>query len=213
MVRMLARSLLVAGALGFSALVPVGTAGAGTACTVPANDLDNNLNDNVEGALGCELGTDNNDQPGPTQVNADAMHGFTDWVDIGNELGAPGSDGGLTITGSVIAGTYSISNAIWSMYDHFMLVFKDGKGDPPFYVGYLLGLQDGDFLTPFLNIKVCDNNQTGPCTERKGISHWQLYAGGDPIIDPDPIPLPGAVWFLLSGLAGLAAIGRARAKA
>ena len=108
MVRMLAKSLLVAGALGFSALVPVGTASAGTACTVPVNDLDNNLNDNVEGALGCELGSTNNDQPGPTQVNADAMHGFTDWVDIGNELGAPGSDGGLTITGSVIFGTYSV---------------------------------------------------------------------------------------------------------
>ena len=223
MVRTLAKSLLVAGALGFSALVPIGSASAATACTTPVNDIiEADISDNVSPSVGCQVGTTNNDQPDPIQVNADNMFGHNDWVGVGTELAAAGNNGALTITGNTISGNFSILSSLASVYGEFMLVLKGGASDntvPNTYVGYLLSGLSGSYLTPFMLIKPeeCETKRgvttcKNPKDEYKAISHWQLYARGEPDTGPGEVPVPAALPLLFSGLLGLGVLGRLRRR-
>ena len=210
MVRTLAKSLLVAGALGFSALVPLGSAHAGTACTTVSNDIvETNIADNVTPSSGCQFGSFNNDQPDPINVNLDNMFGHNDWVGIGAELALAGSNGSLTITGNATSGTFSVLSSLASLYGEFMLVLKGGNGQnivPDVYVGYLLSGLSGTYLSPFINV-----NSRGP-DSYAGISHWQLYARGEPDTGPGEVPVPAALPLLFSGLLGLGVLGRFRRR-
>ena len=48
---------------------------------------------------------------------------------------------------------------------------------------------------------------------RNGVSWIRAYSVPGVIVTPDPIPLPGGIVLLLSGLAGLAGLGRMRKAA
>ena len=207
------KSLKLSVAAGAVCLALLGTSAsswAGTVCTGIANNVlgdDQNMSNNVSGALGCELGSTNNDKPIPDRVNLDLMFGFADWAAAGKvDPAATGSNGSLSIIGDNISGTFSVTAALSATILQYMLVLKDGKDTPPVYVGYLLGSLAGSYLTPFINLT------PNPDTY-KGISHISLYVRDTGEIKIDLVPVPGGLLLLLTGLGGLAALGRARKKA
>jgi len=143
----------------------------------------------VTGTSGCQLGTTNNHSQ--AQVNADMMFGFTDWVfdakddDVDGVNAGPNSLG-LSLIGGTKNGTWSINSNAFSLFSDILLVFKDGNGRPPVYVGYLLSATSGTYMSPFLN---ANNNNL------KGISNVGLYVRGP----QRQVPEPGTL-----GLLGLA---------
>src|SRR5262245_50164239 len=139
------------------------------ALAVPLTCADHGIQDNVSPNAGCQIGTVNNDNPLPGQVNADAMFGFTDWIfaEKGFDF-AEHIDVGFAIVGDGQSGTWTLDAAVWDIYSSVMIVLKGGVGNttPPFYVGYLLqeGQSSGSYLSPFFN-----------SLRRKDISHFTVY--------------------------------------
>lgn len=170
-------------------------------CVLPTGDITGKVITNA----GCEIGTANNDSE--TAVNNDQIFGLNDWEFLGkNEntggdfdgTGAAYGDLDLTITGTTLAGDWSISGYTdgSTTYNSVMLVFKDGSDIPPYYVAYLLdGSTSGTYETPFLS---------DPQLNPKNISHISIYGS------LTAVPLPAAVWLFGSALIGLFGIGRLR---
>ena len=168
----------------------------------------------VTGAIAgaCDLGTVNNDNPLPGQVNTDNMFGTNTWSFLGKVEGlATGADGDLSIVGDGQSGSWSISLAnFWATHQQAMLVLKGGNGqgiEPQVYVGYLLqlGTLAGTYTTPFEK-----NNPTN-------ISHATLYAvtGTGPPGGPSPVPIPAIfpIFAAVMGLFGFVGWRRRRAAA
>jgi len=155
----------------------------------------------------CQVGSVNNDNPLPGQVNADAMFGFSDWSfaekqkwDAAWVNDDESVDIGLSLVGNGLAGTWSINN-IWGNISHLMLVFKGGAGNttPDDYVGYLIvnGAIAGTYNTPFV--------QTNNNAKAKNISHVTAYYRGAAQV-PEPVLLS------LVGLGLTSAVVRRRRK-
>jgi hypothetical protein len=171
------------------------------ALAVPATCQSLGIQNNVTPSAGCQIGTVNNDNPLPGQVNADAMFGFTDWIfaekgfDTDEHI-----DVGFTILGDGQSGSWSLDAGIWDIYSDVMLVIKGGSGNtiPPFYVGYLLedGEAAGTYLSPFFN-----------GLRRKDISHITVYVRGD---GDTSVPEPTTLALIGLGLVGLAFFRRRR---
>lgn len=163
---------------------------------------------------GCQVGTTNNDEG---QVNLDNMFTYNDWIFAGRDNGLDGQEGttsipiNLVLTGGTLAGTWSINSTIFSLYEMVMLVFKDGNGIPPNYVGYLFDIFDGTtgtYSSPFAN-SVNGNP--------KEISHVSVYVrgvGACPSGNCSPpvgeVPLPAGILLLISALGGLGFLARFR---
>ena len=134
----------------------------------------------VTGTSACELGSTNSHSQ--AQVNADSMFGFTDWVFDAKDNDVDGVDQGanslgLSLVGDQQSGTWSINANAFSLFSDIMLVFKDGNGVPPVYVGFLLNATSGAYTSPFLN------PNTG---NRKNISNVALYVRGGGTTVPEP---------------------------
>ena len=154
----------------------------------------------VTANAGCALGSTNNDSV--SQVNADSMFGFSDWLFAQKDDDLDGIDSttidiGLSLIGDTLSGTWSI-NDIWSLYSDVMLVFKEGNGIPDTYVGYLLVSGDtaGLYSSPFIN--PANGNL-------KNISHVTAYVRGDGDM---MVPEPGTLALLGIGLFGMGLASR-----
>ncbi len=137
--------------------------------------------------------------------------GFTE---IGRVDPLPGSSGGLTITGTTKAGTWSISNTLLSTYNDFVLVFKSASQNftkPGEVVAYNVGsVLSGDFLSPIFksNGNCSSNTTTNPDCARE-ISHVALLGKEGMAVVPVPATLP----LLFSGLIlGGLVVGRKRRR-
>ena len=171
------------------------------ALAVPATCQSLGIQDNVSPNAGCQIGSTNNDNPLPDQVNDDQMFGFSDWLfaekgfDSDEEI-----DVGFTIVGDSKSGTWSLDPSTWDIYSDVLLVLKGGNGNtiPPFYVGYLLqeGQDAGNYLSPFFS-----------GLRRKDISHMSVYVRGD---GDTSVPEPTTLALIGLGLVGLAYIRRRR---
>jgi hypothetical protein len=181
----------IAGVVAFAA----GAASAGTVCSV-------SIANNVMPSSGCEVGSTNNDNPLPGQVNADVMFGYTDWVYLAKDNDLNGTDEGpfpasLTVSGGLQSGTWTINNPFFDDIFDYMIVLKGGVGNntQPNYVGWLVTAQTGSYTTPFFNA------MGGGAGNPKDISHLTLYARGTP--QPSPVPVPAAALLLLTGAGAL----------
>jgi hypothetical protein len=149
---------------------------------------------NLPNSTGCQLGSTNNDSPIPGQVNSDAMFGATNWTQFGS---ANGTITGLGGTGT--SGTLTL-NVNWGTIGMLMIVFKDGNGNPPVYVGYN--------ITPGFNGTI---SWTSPFTNPnngnlKDVSHITAYVTPGGVNTPEPASL-----FLMgTGLLGAGRIVRKR---
>jgi len=191
-----------------------------TRCSVTLPSISNNVSPldpnpglQAAGNVGtCNIGTDNNDNPLPGQVNDDLMFGKSDWLFLAKDEGPLGDD--LGFGPDRISGTLNISafiNALVSDdidFTDLMLVFKGGSGqriNPDDYVGYLLDRQalEANPSTPITWTSPFTNTSNGNPTD---VSHVSLYyrAGGVPI--PTPALLPGLI-----GL-GVAAVRKKQAE-
>lgn len=202
-------ALAAIGALGAVALGS--SAAVAAACSTGA---EGKLTQNPGAVVAvCEAGLENNDKLNPLQVNADALHGYTDWIFAGkHNFGDDNETGdaniGFATSGGLQSGTWEIAGNAFSLYEDVMIVIKGGKGNntQENYVGYLLSSllgTTGDYLTPFFTN---DGNA-------KDISHISAYVRGTPTVSDDPsaIPLPAAGVLLMSALAGLGFMSRRRA--
>jgi hypothetical protein len=186
-------SLMLAGMLAGTSL---------QALAVPATCQSLGIQNNVSPNDGCQIGTTNNDTlgGGTSQVNADHMFGFTDWI-FGEKAfdNDQNIDVGLVAFGNAQGGLWLIDDDIWDAYSDVMLVLKGGNGNtvPDRYVGYLLeqGQDWGSYLSPFMN-----------GSRRKDISHISVYLrqGGNAVPEPTTLALIGI------GLVGLAYMRRRR---
>jgi len=113
-----------------------------------------------------------------------------------------GTNGDLTISGSVLSGKWSVAQSVLNTYQYVALVFKDGNAEPSAAIGYLLGnLNAGNYSSPFCG------SATEPCgTNPKDISYVELWVSGE-------IPLPAAAWLLIAGIGGLGLVARRRKAA
>ena len=122
------------------------------------------------------------------------------------EFGGMDEGSGLTVSGSVTSGSFSIMASLYDTYETLVLVLKGGNGkpiSPNDFVAYELadGTLSGTYSSPF------SNSNSGNAT---GISHITLYGGGVPA--PAPVPLPAGVGLLASALGGLGIAGLRRRK-
>ncbi|NNF66590.1 MAG: hypothetical protein HKM98_03680 [Gammaproteobacteria bacterium] len=165
----------------------------------------------VSGSVACDAGSQNNDNPLPEQVNADMIHGISDWeyagkVEFGDSIEAGDVDIGFMIGGGTGGdtqnGTWSIDSNAWSLYSNIMIVLKNGVGNntQENYVGYLLDgvTTSGTYTTPFFN----DGNMNP-----KDISHITLYVA-DAVV-----PVPAALPLFISALGASAWFGRKKRSA
>ena len=162
---------------------------------VPATCDSLGIQNNVSPSAGCQIGTTNNDNPLPDQVNEDQMFGFTDWI-FGEKAfdDAEEIDVGFEVDGNGKMGTWLLDGSIWELYANVLLILKGGSGNttPPFYVGYLIeeGSTSGSYLSPF-------SNNGRP----KDISHLTVYVRGD---GDTQVPEPTTLALIGLGLVGIA---------
>ena len=141
-----------------------------------------------------------------TQLNADSIFGFDDWIYIEktNNAGSGGADEygalgaaasiGLNLTGDVNSGTWSVNSNVFSTYEDVVLVMKGGVSN---YIAFdLNGETSGSYITALLK----NNGQS------QGISHISAYVrgGGTPppaVPEPSTYAMFGAA-FLILGVAG-----------
>lgn len=144
------------------------TSSAGAMC-------DSAYEDALTPNMGCEIGSSNNDNPLPGQVNADMMFSIDTW-ELWDKQDSPEDPQSGSFYLELDPDLYDV-----------MVVFKGGSSettDPNLYVGYLLELSaDGqtyDWTSPFTNT----NNGSS-----KDVSHitfyYNLKDGGGP---PDCLP-------------------------
>jgi len=148
---------------------------------------------------GCQYSTTlGNDFLNPTlAVNDEGFFGggwTFDFKELTN-FGDPADEGPNTLdvsfTGDGSGGTWTFNTPIPSGLE-VMFIFKDGQSAlPGTVVGYLISTISGTFMTPFINPAMT--------RETKDISHISVYIRGD----VPEIPVPGAIWIMGAGLAGL----------
>lgn len=155
-------------------------------------------------SLNCEGAYDGND----SNQNLDGVFGLNDWTQIVkvDDPATGGTGNGVTLTvgnPGGTSGTWSVDT--WGGFTTVMAVLKGG----PTFSAYELDTTLGTFGSWDTSGILKGNDTPGP-----GLSHLTLYWTGTP---PDPtggtigaVPLPAAMWLLLAGIGGLAAIGRRR---
>jgi hypothetical protein len=152
----------------------------------------------LEAAVQCELGNDNND-PYPSNLEAFGVS----WTAIDKDDAAGVVDGNDPDTGELesifqwtagpdqdpadaLAGEWFLDDAIWSTYDRLVIVLKAGPTFASFEL--VFGDLSGDWFT------------------QQGLSHASLYG----IVGDTTVPEPGTLGLLGLGLLG---IGLARRRA
>lgn len=195
-------SLAVVVAMGLS------TQDARAATLVPCNTNVGDVTTNVTPTSSCFGIKDLSDGDAAklADLNALDINGTTGgWTSLG-KFQNTGTNANFSVDDSVVSnkqGKWEIFNAATSVYGEFMMVFKAGQDrntDPAAFVGYILSAASGDWLSPLMD------NSDGSLRD---LSNVELFARGDPSV----IPLPAAVWLLLGGLGGLAALRRRRKAA
>lgn len=155
----------------------------------------------VSDSVKCQDGINNNDQVSfPLTVNTEIFFGYDDWIYLQkNNNGSMETN--INVDWTVIPedgawtddkGTWSFSSAVWDNYEDVMIVVKSGINEDTYFSGYLMDSS----IAP-----VSGTWDTGG----KDLSHLTLYAR-------NPIPEPGTLMLLGSGLLGVAAYGRKRFK-
>lgn len=161
-------------------------------CSAGAPDVSGNVTPNA----GCQFSnsaTNDAPPPPPAVVNAEMFFGFSDWLFDGKDNGVDGVDEGpntlgLVLTGDTKSGTWALTGLSSLAGIQVMLIFKDGVGSLPSpLIGYLLDGLSGTYTSPFFG----DKGQV------KDISHVSIY------YRVSEVPLPGALWLMGAGLAGL----------
>jgi hypothetical protein len=160
----------------------------------------------VYGMINCQDGMDNNDKVSmPLTVNTENFFGFDDWqylqkydIDDGLETIL---DYGWTVTGSGQTGIWTFDSSVWADFSDVMIVVKNGRNSPTnvYFSGYLLGLVND--IMP-----VTGSWDTGD----KDLSHLTLYARatGNGDNGTPPVPEPGTILLLGTGLVGLVLLRR-----
>lgn len=160
----------------------------------------------VTGTSGCEW-SQAASNVSEALVNAENFFGFSDWAFSVKDNDVNGVDEGvntygLSFTGDTISGTWSLTS--FPADKDFMLVFKagsnNGKTVPGNIVAYFLSAISGTYLSPTL--KSSDFSS-------RDISHISLYVRDNATV----IPVPGAIWLMGAGLAGLGLAGRKKKSA
>lgn len=201
--------LLGLGALvvGIMSLTSVQLASAATLCST----------DDLTTSVACLDGILNDNNDDASYLNAaPGYFGSTDWVFLqkieyiqggGQDNTAGGFDVGLDLDpdNAASSGTWAFTNSPWGDYDNIVIVLKDGgippgPGDKTYWFAYLLenGITNGDWSYP----------------EGRELSHISVYGQGDGSGSGggDPIPEPGTMLLLGTGLLGLAGVGRRSRK-
>ncbi|MBE9030770.1 PTPA-CTERM sorting domain-containing protein [filamentous cyanobacterium LEGE 11480] len=178
----------------------VGFGKPASAMSLACSAISPDVTSNVTGTSGCELGSANNDNPIPGQVNNDMFFGFDDWIFAGKDEGGGALEDQIGVgyvPGTSTAGSYDISAVVQSNWSDVLLVFKGGNNSNPqrvvdgrtisSFVGYRIDPTagfTGDWTSPFSNT----NNPN-----LKAVSHLSLYyREGTPAI-PTPAMLPGLI--------------------
>lgn len=187
-------------ALALTMGVPMGVQAAGISCVGVGNAVNA-----LSPSDGCEIGSTNNHSE--ALVNADLMFGTGNWIELGKFDMTGGqsnysvSNVSLDFTTNFTEGTLTVD---WgSFLLDVMVVFKDGAGEPPTYVGHLLsgvtrgdtGVQVYDIQSPFY---------TTGTTTLKDISNIGFYTRPNTRSNPPnnppppgvPIPATGALMAL-----------------
>lgn len=151
---------------------------------------------------GCQFSNSaTNDAPRPTVVNTEMFFGHDDWIWDATDNDVNGVDEGtnslgLVLTGDTQSGTWSLTGLSSLAGLEVMLIFKDGTtANPAPLIGYLIDAVSGSYTSPFFG----DRGQV------KDISHVTVYYR--------VVPIPGALWLMGAGLAGLSLAGRRRKRA
>lgn len=153
------------------------------------------MTSNVTNTSACQYSTINNDSE--AAVNSEAFFGHNDWVfdakdDDLNGVNAGDNTFGLVLTGGNVSGSWDLTSlSSIPAGVEIMLVFKGGNANPSRVVAYLLTSVSGLYDSPFYNDVLGLSQKT--------ISHVSLYVRGD----VPEIPIPGAIWLMGAGLAGL----------
>lgn len=81
---------------------------------------------------GCELGSADNDNPLPGQVNSDEFFGYDNWEYLAKDEDlaiASVDDGTNPINFAIGVGSWSVSGDAYNVYDQLMIVLKGPNGD------------------------------------------------------------------------------------
>lgn len=155
----------------------------------------------VTTATACAVGSGNNDKA--ELLNDIFGLGVDDWALAAKDESASASTGGtFDLDGFASAKSGSWSVASFDGYKYAALVVKGGSNG---WLAYLLDttVTSGSWST--LGILNGGGNQPD-------LSHLSLYVGGGQVAEPpSSVPLPAAIWMLLAGLGGIAALSRKRA--
>lgn len=172
----------------FVALMSLFSNGAHAAtftCASSPPDVTGNVSPNDGCEYSDELGPD---QPSLSEINAEEFFGVSNWneegkVDTQESTLINITNSNLNIQGDNSVGSWEILN--FDPSKTYMLLFKDGnKAKPGILVGYLVSMASGTYDEVYSN-------------KPEAISNIQLLS-----TNIAPIPLPGAAWLMLTGLAG-----------